>query len=154
MAIEKIISGGQTGVDRAALDAAMAAGIVVGGYCPKGRLAEDGAIDERYPLTETATPEYAMRTEMNVKSADGTLILAVNDTLEGGTKLTYAFCTQHNKPCLALNLKEEHKINRMLLHHWLNSHKVTILNVAGPRESTCPGIYVLAYKFLSGFLKR
>ncbi len=71
----RVISGGQTGVDRAALDAAMKLGIEVGGFCPKGRRAEDGPIDEQYPLTETASRAYPVRTEKNVAASDGTLIL-------------------------------------------------------------------------------
>ena len=87
--LDKIISGGQTGVDRAALDVALALGLAVGGGCPKGRRAEDGIIPDRYPLTETPEPNYEARTRRNVEDADGTLILN-RGKLDGGTALTAA----------------------------------------------------------------
>ncbi|PSQ85488.1 MAG: molybdenum cofactor carrier, partial [Bacteroidetes bacterium QH_2_63_10] len=85
--MRKIISGGQTGVDRAALDAALAFNVPVGGWCPKGRRAEDGQIPDRYPLEETPSEAYEQRTAWNVRDSDGTLIIT-DGSLEGGTALT------------------------------------------------------------------
>lgn len=84
--MEKIVSGGQTGVDRAGLDFAIALGIPHGGWCPKGRKAEDGPIDNRYQLQETPRADYLQRTEWNVRDNDGTVIFTVNATLSGGSK--------------------------------------------------------------------
>ncbi|MCD6446738.1 MAG: putative molybdenum carrier protein, partial [Candidatus Marinimicrobia bacterium] len=83
----KIISGGQTGADRAGLDAAMELNIPVGGWCPKGRKSEDGPIDNKYPLQETTSGDYRVRTERNVKESDGTLIFTLGKPT-GGTALT------------------------------------------------------------------
>src|SRR5690606_31296737 len=97
-----IISGGQTGVDRAALDAALALGIEHGGWCPLGRWAEDGRIPERYRLRETNSPDYAVRTCRNVDEADATLIVAPAPLI-GGTRLTYEYAVQTGKPCLVID---------------------------------------------------
>ena len=94
----KIISGGQTGVDRAALDAALETGIECGGFCPKGRRSEDGIIPEKYPLTETKTDQYPERTELNVKKSDATLVL-IDGEADRGTALTISLCKLHHKPC-------------------------------------------------------
>ena len=94
-----IVSGGQTGVDRAALDAAMALGLEVGGWCPKGRRAADGPIPDSYPLTETKCNKYRTRTRWNVRDSDATLILCEGEPT-GGTALTVQFCEQLNKPFL------------------------------------------------------
>ena len=101
--IRKVISGGQTGVDRAGLDAAFTAGFPIGGYCPKGRRAEDGIIPEQYPLIELESPESYYRTEKNVLESDGTLILN-KGILSEGTKLTKDFTVQYGKPCLIIQL--------------------------------------------------
>src|ERR1051325_10056938 len=101
----KIISGGQTGVDRAALDVALELEIECGGYCPKGRRSEDGIIPEKYPLTETSTREYAERTELNVKTADGTLVL-IDNQADRGTSLTIELCNRHKKPSMTVDLSE------------------------------------------------
>ena len=100
--IELVISGGQTGVDRAGLDAAREAGIRTGGYCPQGRLAEDGAIPDCYPMTEMAGADYAARTEKNVIASDGTLVLNLGD-LSGGTKVTVDCAKKHGRPCLTVS---------------------------------------------------
>ncbi|MFQ5587063.1 MAG: putative molybdenum carrier protein, partial [Thermodesulfobacteriota bacterium] len=99
MAIEMIVSGGQTGVDRAALDVALELGIRCGGWCPKGRLAEDGVIDSRYHLDETGSKSYSQRTEWNVRDSDGTLILTVEEPT-GGTALTIRAAEELGKPCI------------------------------------------------------
>jgi hypothetical protein len=100
----EIVSGCQSGVDRAALDAALEAGVPCGGWCPKGRAAEDGPIDARYPLHETPSSEVQQRTEWNVRDSDGTLILSRGTELTGGTLLTQRLAQQRGKPCLAIDL--------------------------------------------------
>lgn len=95
--VKRIVSGGQTGVDRGALDAAIFLGIAHGGWCPQGRLAEDGTIPPRYELTETNSSKYPIRTQQNVIDSDGTLILYAGE-LQGGTSLTLRFARERNKP--------------------------------------------------------
>ncbi|MBC8868949.1 MAG: putative molybdenum carrier protein [Planctomycetes bacterium] len=135
--VRRIVSGGQTGVDRAALDAAIALDLKHGGWCPRGRLAEDGRIPKRYRLNETESPEYPVRTEQNVVDSDGTLILYRN-RLVGGTELTRRFARKHNKPCCLVDLGQSPDIQRV--RQWLADHSIEVLNVAGPRESSSPGI--------------
>jgi len=132
----KIVSGGQTGVDRGALDAAMALGIPHGGWCPKGRLAEDGPVPSIYQLAETDSPVYAVRTERNVLDGDATLILC-RGRPSGGTNLTLRLAQRHARPCLVVDLNKPvlAKIRR-----WLARIQPATLNVAGPRESQAPGI--------------
>src|SRR5262249_12024578 len=104
--IARLVSGGQSGVDRAALDIALELGIPCGGWCPKGRKAEDGAIPERYPLTETTSGDYRQRTRWNVRDSDGTLILAWGEPTEG-TLLTLTACRDAGKPHLVIDLADE-----------------------------------------------
>ncbi len=146
----KIVSGGQTGVDRAALDAAIAAGVPVGGWCPKGRLAEDGVISSEYPLQETASRLYRERTGLNVMDSDGTLILA-EKILSGGTALTKSLADRYSKPLLAVNPADSAGIVK--IRKWLTVNNIRILNVAGPRESTRPGSYDQAYRLMREVLK-
>jgi hypothetical protein len=141
----KIISGGQTGVDRGALDAATALGIPHGGWCPRGRLAEDGVIPARYELQETDSPEYPVRTEQNVLQSDATLILS-RGALSGGSELTARLAEQHRRPLLVADL--DHPPRPEAVHEWLRAHQVRILNVAGPRESQSPGIAATAAAYL------
>jgi hypothetical protein len=140
-----IISGGQTGVDRAALDAAIALGIPHGGWCPRGRLAEDGPIPARYALRETATSEYRERTERNVLDSDATLILHFGP-LSAGTLLTRGLASLHRKPCLTIDLTQPEE--PATIREWLRTNTVATLNVAGPRESQSPGIAVRAERYL------
>src|SRR4051812_7853330 len=100
---EKIISGGQTGADRAALDFALQRHIPHGGWCPKGRLAEDGGIPPRYQLRETPGPDSIQRTEWNVRDSDGTVIFSIKELLSGGSKQTARLVARHRKPCLHLS---------------------------------------------------
>ena len=144
--LKKIISGGQTGVDRAALDFALQNGYPCGGWCPKGRKAEDGPIDEKYPLTETGTFKYAVRTKLNVTDSDGTLIL-FDTEMGAGTKLTADYANNWGKPLLILNLNQAEACEE--LSHWLSANRIEVLNVAGPRESTNPGIHQKAKDFLA-----
>ena len=149
MPVEAIISGGQTGVDRAALDAALELGIPCGGWCPRGRRAEDGPIPDRYPLHETSTDAYPQRTERNVRDSDGTLILT-RGMPDRGTALTRNLARKHKKPCKFVNLSRPPLPEAV--RTWIESHPIRILNVAGPRESSQPGIGARARQFLLAVL--
>ena len=141
----KIVSGGQTGVDRGALDAAITLGIPHGGWCPRGRLAEDGTIGDRYRLAETETSDYAQRTEKNVLDSDATLILC-HGRPRGGTDLTRSLARKHGKPCLVVDLDEPPPPDD--IRRWIGTHHVWVLNVAGPRESQSPGVSARAEAFV------
>ena len=149
--IEQIISGGQTGVDRAALDVALSVGVACGGWCPKGRSAEDGPVDSRYPLRETPLGDYAQRTEWNVRDADATLILT-KGPLSGGTLMTLNLAKALGKPYHIVELTKAG--DPAAVWRWLSRERIRILNVAGPRESGCPGIYREAGSFLQGVFSR
>jgi hypothetical protein len=140
--IRKIISGGQTGADRAALDFALANDLEIGGFVPKNRAAEDGRISEKYPnLIETETENPAARTELNVINADATLILS-HGKLKGGSRLTKEFAEKHQKPFLHLDFSEltiEQAVEKT--NFWLASTDCQSLNVAGARASEDAGIY-------------
>ena len=146
MLIKKVISGGQTGVDRAGFDAAINAGIPIGGYCPRGRLAEDGTIPEKYSMTELESVEPYYLTEQNVIQSDGTLILN-KGILSEGTKLTNDFTIRYGKPRLVVQLEDP--IEPAHVINWIKGHFINTLNIAGPRESKCPeGIYSDALAYL------
>jgi len=145
----KIISGGQTGVDRGALDAAIALGIEHGGWCPLGRLAEDGRIPDRYALCETERPDYSERNERNVLDGGATLILC-RGPISGGTELTRRLGEGHKRPCLVVDLDGPADVEPV--RRWLVEHRVTVLNVAGPRESQSPGIAAAARRFIERLL--
>jgi Circularly permutated YpsA SLOG family len=146
----RIVSGGQTGVDRAALDAALALGFGAGGWCPLGRRSEDGEIPARYPLVETASDKYPVRTRMNVHDSDATLILTLGE-FDSGTRLTAEMARRMGKPCLVVQLDGADAIERA--RSWLAQIRPAVLNIAGPRESKRPGIYGRAFAFLSRILK-
>ncbi|MBI4248544.1 MAG: putative molybdenum carrier protein [Elusimicrobia bacterium] len=149
--LKKIISGGQTGVDRAALDFALEAEIDCGGWCPKGRIAEDGPIEQKYPLEETPSEEYAQRTEWNVRDSDATLILTIGEP-KGGTALTVYLAGRGRKPCLVVDLRSAPEAHTV--RDWLKERRVSVLNVAGPRESNFPDIGLLAKAFLDRVFER
>ena len=138
-------------MDRAALDIALKLNIPCGGWCPKDRLAEDGVIPARYPLTETESRKYDKRTKRNVQDADGTLILH-RGPLDGGTDYTSQVAKRIEKPCLAVDLAEPVERNKIIA--WLQEHDVNTLNVAGPRESKCPGIQQQAGMWLRTLFQR
>lgn len=142
----KIISGGQTGVDRAGLDAAIKLGIPHGGWCPKGRKAEDGTIPLKYKLSEGPSPNYPWRTEQNVVESDATLIYCHDTHASRGTMLTVKYCTKHGKPCIdvltTLSLFEFPDLAYDEVAAQISGFST--INVAGPRESTNPGIYEAA----------
>jgi predicted Rossmann fold nucleotide-binding protein DprA/Smf involved in DNA uptake len=145
----KIVSGGQTGVDRAALDAAMSLGLPCGGWCPRGRRSEDGRIPEAYPLVETSTSRYPERTERNVHEADGTLVLCWGRP-RGGTALTVALARRHRRPVLVLDLSGEPALEAVAA--WIREHAIEVLNVAGPRAGEVPDIYQRARRYLEDAL--
>lgn len=151
MRIRRVVSGGQTGVDRAALEAALAYGVPIGGWCPRGRRAEDGPISERYPLRETPSEQYAQRTAWNVRDSDGTLILVPGDP-EGGTALTVDEARQRDKPLLQVNLKKPPDIEQIMV--WIEANDIHVLNVAGPRASEAPGVYEQARHVITRLLQR
>lgn len=146
--LRKIVSGGQTGVDRAALDAAIFLELEHGGWCPLGRRAEDGRIDSIYNLQETSERDYVVRTEQNVIDSDGTLVL-YSGAVTGGTLLTVNLAKRHGRSLLLVDLNRSDDSNR--IHdflQWIQDSNIHVLNVAGPRESSCPGISNRAGDFL------
>ena len=131
----KIVSGGQTGVDRAALDAALELGIEAGGWCPEGRLAEDGIIAEKYPLKELPKAGYLQRTKRNVIDSDGTVIIFYGNPA-GGTLLTLESCIKESKAFLLIDaesLSIEEASAR--IQRFIEQNNISIVNIAGPRAS-------------------
>jgi hypothetical protein len=145
MLLVRIVSGGQTGVDRAALDATIDSGLVISGWCPKGRRAEDGVIPERYTLVETPSRDYRQRTRWNVRDSDATLILVAGE-LSGGSRLTANAARSLGKPLFVGDLDLYATPEKV--RDFVEMHRVRTLNVAGPRESRCPGIHARAYGLL------
>ncbi len=145
MLLKKIVSGGQTGVDRAALDVALQLGIPCGGWCPKGRLAEDGEIPARYPLQETPSSKYPVRTDWNIRDSDATMILNLGE-LEGGTALTGILASGYGSPCIVLDLETDQDMEQLFA--WLKENTVSTLNIAGPRASKRPDAHRLAVELL------
>jgi hypothetical protein len=152
--IERLISGGQTGVDRAALDAALEKGFPCGGWCPQGRRAEDGRIPPQYPLREMASPSYPPRTERNVLDSDGTLVL-YRQRPDQGTGLTMRLAHKHGRPLLVVDLEKEtpRQASARILE-WSRAHGIAALNVAGPRASHDPEVYALALEVMRELLQR
>jgi len=147
--IDKIVSGGQTGVDRAALDVAISLELAHGGWCPRGRIAEDGPIPDCYQLQEHPSPKYSDRTKQNVLDSDGTLVL-YRSVLEGGTLKTIGYAHHLNKPSIAVRLSHPGRMDR--IRQWMTANEVRVLNVAGPRASKEPEIYQIALDYLTKLL--
>ncbi len=145
----KVISGGQTGVDRATLDVALELNIPCGGWCPKGRKAEDGTIDQKYPLQETDSDEYRVRTEMNVRDSDGTLILTWGQP-RSGTLLTLKLIRLYQKSHLVIDMKQNPNVDNVIL--WIKRNNINVLNVAGSRQSYGSFVYNEAYDFIKSVL--
>jgi hypothetical protein len=135
----KIVSGGQTGADRAALDFAIKQGIPHGGWCPKGRIAEDGPIDAKYQLKETPSSNYEQRTEWNVRDSDGTVIFSIGKKLSGGSLLTSNFAQMHEKPWKYLSAAASDSAPERL-GHFVEHNRIRVINVAGPRASNEPEV--------------
>ncbi len=161
--VKIIISGGQTGVDRAALDSAINLNIAYGGWCPKGRLDEMGVMPEKYnQLREVSghfyneKENYDARTKLNIRDSDGTLIVVPQRPLpaqiKDGTLLTIDQVKKQNKPFLIISLSESHTNNSHKITEWISLNNITTLNIAGPRESNSPGIYQLSFFLLSKIL--
>lgn len=146
---QRVVSGAQTGVDRAALDVALALGIECGGWVPKGRLDEEGRIPARYPgLEETGTAEWNERTEANVRDSDGTLILS-RGRLTGGSAYTAAVATRLGRPCLHLDLAALSRSEAARrARAWIDAQDIRTLNVAGPRASKDPDLPAIARRVL------
>ncbi len=150
--VKKIISGGQTGIDRAALDVALSLGVTCGGWCPARRLAEDGAIPASYPVQELPGAGYVERTARNVTDADGTLIIH-SGLLQGGTKATAQFSREMSKPSLLIDASTTSLAEAVVqLQEFARGHRVGILNVAGPRASQWPAGPDFASALLTQFL--
>lgn len=128
-----IVSGAQTGVDRAALDAALKCGVETGGWCPEGRLSEDGVIPEKYPVKELPNSGYRQRTKRNVIDSDGTVIIYFGYPT-GGTEQTIAFCIKERKPYVLIDA-EELNIERasLKIKKFIDQKSISVMNVAGPR---------------------
>jgi len=151
--LQKIISGGQTGADRAALDAAQANHFPCGGCCPQNRRAEDGPIDQSYPLTEIEGG-YAERTEQNVIHSDGTVIFYDSEA-RGGTQLTIELCETHRKPFLKVDItKKSSELAASELSRFIETQSIKELNIAGPRASECQQIYSYVEPVISDLLNR
>lgn len=153
-----VISGGQTGVDRAALDAALSAGLECGGWCPRGRRAEDGPISEHYPLEELTSEDYAARTVANVMASDATLVLIPDrtDASRPGTDLTVSEARKAGRPLRVVDMgalpDDPRQVDSIV--DWITQYSVSRLNVAGPRESECPGIYAAALALMAKIIER
>ena len=149
----KIISGGQAGVDRAALDVALKHGIECGGWCPAGRLDEFGLISAQYPLQELTTGGFTERTLQNVKDSHGTVVV-YSDHLRGGTAQTVNFCLELKRPHELIDVsKISTEGAAKLIGDFVDKNKISILNVVGPRQSEWPEGYAYAFRALSVFLK-
>lgn len=145
----KIVSGGQTGADRAALDWAIDHGIHHGGWCPEGRHAEDGTIPARYRLQELPGASYRQRTRANVLDSDATLIISLSAELTGGSRETARFAQRFGKPCLHVHPAIDWS---PILRQWIADTRIQTLNVAGPRASTQPGIEAFVARVLDAVL--
>lgn len=142
--IEKLISGGQTGTDIAALDTALRFDFPHGSWCPKGRKNLEGTIPARYLLIETPSASYLQRTEWNVRDSDGTVVCTLAETVTGGSLRTIGFARKHGKPCLHLSRnvgRFGYRDRSEFLQRFVEEHGIKILNVAGSRESKEPGIH-------------
>jgi hypothetical protein len=146
--LEKIISGGQTGADRAALDFAIKHKIPHGGWVPKGRLAEDGPLPKKYKLTEMPTDSYQDRTEQNVIDSDGTVIIS-HGKLTGGSAYTQKMAKYYSRPCLHIDLRKHDVLPAAIeMLTWIDESNIKVLNVAGPRASKDPKIFKLVKEVL------
>jgi len=151
----KIVSGAQTGVDRAALDAALESGVEAGGWCPEGRMAKDGIISEKYPVKELPKSGYRQRTKKNVIDSDGTVIIYFGRPFpSGGTEQTIVFCIKQRKPYLLIDA-EELTIERASkkIEKFIDQNTISVLNVAGPSADGVPRAYEYAKNVILSVLQ-
>jgi hypothetical protein len=150
----KVVSGAQTGVDRAALDAALSVGVPAGGWVPEGRKAEDGILPAHYPVQEMPGAGYRQRTRQNVIDSDATLIIYF-DELSGGTQATLRDCLQHKKPYCIIDAREidmSRAVQKIL--DFIQRHRIMVLNVAGPRASSHAQAYDYTYNVMAELLAK
>jgi len=145
--IERIVSGGQTGADRAALDWAIGHHIPHSGWCPKGRKSEDGQLSARYNLKESPSANYLQRTEWNARDSDGTVLFSIAPVLTGGSLKTQVFAAKHKRPCAHIHAGMPHPDAALL--RFIAAHGIKSLNVAGPRASKEPDVYDFTMSALS-----
>ena len=151
--LKKIISGGQTGADRASLDVAIKKGIPHGGWIPKGRKTEDGTLPTKYNLSEMTSTSYPKRKEKNILDSDGTLIIS-HSKITGGSSLTRKLAKQHEKPWIHLDMNTlSIKEATEQLSRWIKGHDIQTLNVAGPRQSKDPDIHRKTSEVLEGCIE-
>ncbi|MCX6972187.1 MAG: putative molybdenum carrier protein [Verrucomicrobia bacterium] len=146
--LEKLISGGQTGADRAALDVAIRHGFPHGGWCPKGRKAEDGPLGGQYRLVETTSANYLQRTEWNVRDTDGTIVFGLSKDATGGSLRTINFARKHKKPCLRISPFSAGYQPALSLQRFVAEHGIRRLNIAGSRDSKEPGVWKWTYQLI------
>jgi len=152
MMIKKIISGGQTGADRAALDVAIKLNIPHGGWIPKGRKTEDGILPDKYHLKEMPTGSYPKRTEQNILDSDGTLIIS-HGKLTGGSALTRKLAKKHERLWIHADMDKLSVSDAVkTVRSWINRNSIQILNVAGARASKDPEIYKVTFQLLKTVL--
>jgi hypothetical protein len=137
--LTKIVSGAQTGADRAGLDVAIRHEFPHGGWCPKGRKAEDGPIGGQYQLVETPSDGYLQRTEWNVRDSDGTVVFTLARKVTGGALRTIEFAEKHERPSILISAADYKP--SVTLQGFVEDHGIELLNVAGSRESKEPGIW-------------
>lgn len=152
--LEKIISGGQTGADQGALDGAIECCFPYGGTLPAGRKTESGPLPMRYHMHELESVRYRDRTEKNVWDGDGTLILS-HGALSGGSELTRRISVRLSKPCLHVDFEKVGMSEAVdMVITWLQQHRISILNVAGPRASSDPDMYTCSRNLIVSLLRR
>jgi hypothetical protein len=153
MGVQKIISGGQTGADQGALDAAIEAGLAHGGWIPKGRKTEAGPLPEKYRLKEMRTASFPKAAEKNILDAHGALVIT-RGKLKGGSELTRQLAKTHGFPCLHIDLSEGLPAEAARkAKTWVDQNKIRVLNVAGPQESKAPGIRDITFEIVSKIIK-
>jgi hypothetical protein len=153
--LKRIVSGGQTGVDRAALDAALGVGFPCGGWVPGDRMAEDGVIPERYPLMALPNGNYQQRTRLNVVDSDGTALL-YSDFLTSGTRLTSDLCELLNRPCILIGAREipDPYAAAEMVWRFIEDNGIGVLNVGGPRASGWPAGYGFSRAVIAEVIKK